>query len=152
MKIFPTDCYTFELTDGVERNLAMLRSQTFESSRLSSQVTSKPFIGEVGADGFRLIGSSVGIGAFTIFLGKIDSGAITVNTEVNRAFKILASFIVALAACVIGARFIVNGFMSSIGLLVPLAMIILFVRFVMIGLFYRVSRDLTLEKLVTMLA
>ena len=151
MKLFPTKDYRIEFNSESCKPLELLKIQTLESDVLASQLTTKWFVGTVNDDNFRIIGSEIGIGAFVVFEGKINKAHVEISTQVNKPFKILISIIAAFGLFGFFVGVFRNGVTNSFGLLIPLAMLFLFLRFVLIGLFFKVSSKLTLGKLTTVL-
>lgn len=147
MRIFPSNKYIIELNSSVQKNIELLRINTKESRSLTSQTTDKQFIGRINGEQFELISSLIGIGAFTVFKGKFTENFVTLTTEINKPFKILLSIIFALGLVGVGHAFYRDGFVESIGLFIPLIMMVVFLRFVMIGLSNKISISFTLERL-----
>jgi len=149
MKIFPSHKYTIELNETSEVTLANLKDQTLESSSLYSQTTDKKFIGTITRNSFKVIGSEIGIGAFTVFIGTLDGMSGTVTTRINIGFKILISALYIFLVISVVWTVIDFGILKSTGLLVPLAMGVILIRFGITGLFYKISSKTTMQKLKT---
>ena len=152
MKIFPASKYKIVLNEDYEKYIEILKYNTKESNSLSSQVTDKKFIGKIGENSFRLIGSEKGIGAFTVFTGDFNKKSGTIKTEINGPFKIIISIIFIFPIILFSLNVINNGILKSLGLLVPLFMFWAFIRFVLIGLFNKYSSKVTMDKLKTTLS
>lgn len=152
MKMFPAENYTIKLRNSVEKSIELLKMNTSESSNLSTHITSKNFIGTINTNSFKIIGSEIGIGVFTVFNGCFINETVTITTEVNKPFKIL----ILILSILIFSGFIfavfVNGTTKSFGLLIPFTMGVLFIRYGLIGLFYKVSFNLTYGKLKNLLS
>jgi len=147
MKIFPSHKYTVELNEPAEVTLANLKDQTLQSASLYSQVTDKKFIGTITGNELKLIGSEIGVGAFTVFTGTFDQMQGTITSRVNIAFKVLISILYFLPVISVVWTVIDYGVLKSIGLIIPLTMSFLFIRFVITGLAYKFSSNLTMQKL-----
>jgi len=147
MKIFPTNTYHVKLSDDFQKSINLLKANTKESDNLSSQVADKMFIGKVEESGFRIISSETGIGAFTVFKGNFDKTEGVIQTEINRTFKILISILYFLPIIAIAPVVVKMEFIRSIGLIVPLTISFLFIRFILTHLANKFSSDLTMNKL-----
>ena len=69
MNIFPTNNYEFELTKERTDALSELEKNTLITDSLVSEWTKKAFIGQVNDNGFKIISSKPGRGAFCILNG-----------------------------------------------------------------------------------
>lgn len=147
MKFFPTNQYSIDIVEGRETNVEILRENTEISDKLAGKLTDKHFIGTISDTEFELINSLVGVGTFTVFKGIIREQKVDVTTQINKPFRVLILAIIFLAILAVALSFIKNGYDKSIILVLPLIALILFLRFVLIAIFNRVSSRLMLEKL-----
>lgn len=93
MKIFPTKVLEFKLIDSQEQTLNRLQRRTEISENLVSKYTDKSFIGTIKENEFKIITSTIGIGAFSVMTGNIDIDNGTVHVAIHKAFQILLSII-----------------------------------------------------------
>ncbi len=147
MKIFPTNNYRVTFTTDSRNSLETLKANTKESSDLTSQITDKMFIGRVGKNSFKIIGSELGIGAFTVFKGDFNETTGVIKTEINNAFKILIAVLYFLPIIAVTLTVFKTGQLRSLGLLIPLFMAFLFIRFIITSLAYKFSSNITMQKL-----
>lgn len=146
MKLFPSDTYEVQLQENFEEKVELLKSCTKYSLSLASSITDKKFIGMVDGNGFKLIGSEIGIGAFVVFHGSMGQKAGVIKTQINPPFKFIFFLLLILPALFTIYEIIANGWLY-LSLLLPLAMNFVFVRYIMMGLAYKVSSTQTLDKL-----
>lgn len=151
MKIFPTMNYKIELTDNSENSIELLKLNTLESDSLSTKSTNKEFIGRINANYFEVIGSEVGIGAFTVLRGNFSDSYVNVVGEVNNPFKVLISILFIFAIGGISYNAFKIGFPGAFGMLVPLTMFIGLVRFVFLGSIFKRSFNLIFGKFTSLL-
>nr|WP_315153198.1 hypothetical protein [uncultured Flavobacterium sp.] len=146
MKIFPTKNYKIDLKDNLEKSIELLKSKTLESNSLSTKLTNKQFIGKINGNHFEIIGSEVGIGAFTVLRGNFANDTVNVVAEVNKPFKVLISMLFILGIGGISYNIFKIGFPEGFGMLIPLTMFIGLLRFVFLGLFFKTSSNLNFGK------
>jgi hypothetical protein len=146
MKVFPTKNYKIELKDNLEKSIELLKLKTLESNSLSTKLTNKQFIGKINGNHFEIIGSEVGIGAFTVLRGNFTNDSVNIVAEVNKPFKVLISILFIFGMSGISYNVFKIGFPGGLGMLVPLAMFIGLLRFVFLGLFFKTSSNLTFGK------
>lgn len=151
MKVFPTNNYKIELEDDPEKTIELLKLKTLESDSLSTKLTNKEFIGRIKGNHFEIIGSEVGIGAFTVLRGNFSDDTVNVVVEINNPFKILISMMFILGIGGISYNVFKIGFPEAYGMLIPLAMLIGLLRFVFLGLFFNTSSNLTFGKFLSLL-
>lgn len=146
MKIFPIKNYKIDLKDNLEKSIELLKSKTLESNSLSTKLTNKQFIGKINGNHFEIIGSEVGIGAFTVLRGNFANDTVNVVAEVNKPFKVLISILFILGIGGISYNIFKIGLPEGLGMLIPLMMLIGLLRFVFLGLFFKTSSNLTFGK------
>jgi len=151
MKFFPTKNYKLELMDNPEKCIEVLKSKTLESDRLSTTKTNKEFIGQIDGTHFEIIGSEVGIGVFTVLKGNFSSDSVNVTIEINKPFKILISILFVFSIGVIFYNAFKIGFPKAFGLLIPLIMLVVLIRFIFFGSFFKRSSDLIFRKFTKLL-
>jgi hypothetical protein len=147
MKIFPTRNYKIEMNGNADHSFELLKSNTQISSDLSSQLTGKDFIGQVSDNKFRIISSEMGIGGFTVFEGNFTNNIVDIFVQVNKPFKNLIFIIFLVGFAGICESFFRDISVRSLRLIFPLIILIVLIRFVIIGLFFKISSNLTLKKL-----
>ena len=151
MKVFPTKNYQIELKGTPEKCIALLTLNTLASDSLSTTLTDKEFIGRIQGNHFEIIGSEVGIGAFTVLKGDFSDDTVNIVAEINKPFKVLISIFFVLAIGGFSYNVFRIGFPKGLGMLVPLAMFIGFIRFIFLGLLFRASSNQTFGKLTRLL-
>lgn len=122
MKIFPEREYNFQYRFKRERAVEYLTVNTKHSGSLVSGITPKSFIGKVDNQGFRLISSTPGIGAFCVLTGTFHTDSCKVNAQVNKPFKILAGIITLMMFATIIMQLITKPGWKNMGLVIPLCM------------------------------
>ena len=93
MNIFPIKNYEIELLNDSSKALSELENNTLITDSLSSEWTKKAFIGQVNENGFKIISSEPGRGAFCVLNGKLESKKGLVEITINKAFRIMLSMI-----------------------------------------------------------
>lgn len=147
MQIFPTNNYKIELKGNPENMIELLKLNTFKSNSLSTKLTNKEFIGRINGSHFEIIGSEIGIGAFTVLRGNYSYNTLNVIVELNKPFKVLISILFLFGVGGIAFIAFKIGFPKAFGMLIPLAMLIGFIRFIFLGRFFNVSSNLNFGKL-----
>ena len=89
MNIFPTKNYEFELLFDRSEALSELEKNTMITNSLVSEWTKKEFIGQVNKNGFRIISSKRGRGAFCVLNGNLESKNGTLKIEIHKAFRVI---------------------------------------------------------------
>lgn len=93
MKIFPTKEIRFRLIDSHDETLDRLKRRTEHSKNLTSEYTDKSFRGKINGSAFKIISSTIGIGAFCVLTGEIASVQGIVRFEIHKVFKVLLTII-----------------------------------------------------------
>lgn len=89
MKLFPSKELRFKLTDSQTETLERLKRRTEITKNLTSQRTSKSFLGTIEGHQFKLISSLRGLGAFCVLSGKIEPERGTVYIEIHKGIRAL---------------------------------------------------------------
>ena len=147
MKIFPTNNYQFELKKESSDALSELEKNTLITDSLVSEWTKKAFIGQVNRNGFKIILSKPGRGAFCILEGKVESYNGTLEIRIHKAFRVMLSLIFLFP--LIG--FLIALFTKEkeiiISLIIPTLMAIAVFRFIFTELAFRIISKSGLNKL-----
>ncbi|MFD2697172.1 hypothetical protein ACFSQ0_04135 [Mesonia sediminis] len=147
MKIFPEIYRQFRLIDTKERSINRLNRRTEYSKRLYSQYTDKSFRGEVSSTHFKLISSSIGRGAFCVSTGKLKEREGSVKVKIHPFFKYALYFFYALPIVGFFVEFIlVSENNWPILILVAIGQM-LFIRYLFIGLAFRILARESLHRL-----
>jgi hypothetical protein len=147
MKIFPNKNFTVELSNDRLTTLNKLKQNTKLTERLVSEYTDKEFIGQVNDYGFKIISSEIGRGAICVFVGEFQDSYGNLEIRIHKAFKVMFSILMLMPIAGFIIAVFTNGFQSSIGILIPMFMGILFVRFVFMELSFRFISETGLNKL-----
>jgi hypothetical protein len=147
MDVFPNKSLLLELRDDRATLLDELRRNTKLTNKLVSEYTDKEFIGQVDDCGFKIISSEIGRGALCVFEGDFQDSFGTVEIRINSAFKILFSILILMPIIGFVIAIATQGIEKSIGFIVPVIMLILFIRFVFLELSFRFISKTGLKKL-----
>jgi hypothetical protein len=147
MKLFPNKNLTVELSNDRLTTLNELKQNTKLTDRLVSEHTDKEFIGQVNDSGFKIISSEIGRGAICVFVGELQDSFGNLEIRIHKAFKVMFSILMLMPIAGFVIAVITNGIQNSIGVLVPMFMGILFVRFVFMELSFRFVSKTGLNKL-----
>ena len=147
MEIFPSQVYEFGLINGQNETLERLKRRTEESDSLTSKLTEKSFLGKVSGNRFRIISSAIGKGTFCTMTGFISYEKGEVKLEINKPLKILLTILMILPFI----AFITQVFSASeefnpVFILVFLGQVLI-IRFLFIGLFFKILSKQSLNKL-----
>ena len=124
-----------------------LKQNTKLTDRLVSEHTDKEFIGQVNDSGFKIISSEIGRGAICVSVGELQDSFGNLEIRIHKAFKVMFSILMLMPISGFVIAVITNGIQNSIGILIPMFMGILFVRFVFIELSFRFNSKTGLNKL-----
>jgi len=138
MKLFPTKNFTAELTENSATAMAELKRNTDITDSLVSDWTKKAFRGQVNENGFKIISSEIGRGAICVLIGKFDGKNGEIEVRIHKAFKIMFSILMLMPIIGFGIVFLTTEIEKSIGIIFPMIMGILFVRFVFMELSFRI--------------
>lgn len=149
MTIFPSDEYEVELKNDISTGIKELKLNTKLSNSLASEWGVKEaFIGWVDNNGFKIISSIVGFGAFCTLTGRFQNKKGTIKIKVHKAFQILLSFLMLFPFIGFGILVFLNGLQTSIDLIIPLILLLLFIRFLLLGLTYKFISKMGLNRLI----
>ena len=147
MKIFPANNYEFELTKESTDALSELEKNTLITDSLVSEWTKKAFIGQVNDNGFKIISSKPGRGAFCILNGKLESKKGTLEIRVHKAFRIMLSFIYLFPIIGFTIALFTKEKEIIISLIFPTLMALVVFRFIFTELAFRIISRNGLKKL-----
>nr|WP_042294497.1 hypothetical protein [Nonlabens ulvanivorans] len=147
MKIFPTNNYEFELTKESTKALSELEKNTLITDSLVSEWTKKAFIGQVNDNGFKIISSKPGRGAFCILDGKLESEKGTLEIRIHKAFRIMLSLIYLFPIIGFTIALFTKEKEIIISLIFPTLMALVVFRFVFTELAFRIISRNGLKKL-----
>ncbi|WP_340155315.1 hypothetical protein [uncultured Winogradskyella sp.] len=137
MKIFPTKNFTAELSENNAIAMAELKRNTDITDTLVSAYTKKGFRGQVNENEFKVISSEIGRGAICVLNGKFDGKTGEIEIRIHKAFKVMFSILMLMPIIGFGIVAITSGIEKSYGIIFPMIMGILFIRFVFMELSFR---------------
>ena len=147
MKLFPTKELKFRLLKDKAETLDKLNRRTERSENLTSQFTDKSFRGQINRNEFKLISSVIGKGAFCVMSGQINSVDGSVKVEIHKIFRILLTIILLFPLVGIILKSIIEmEKFSPIMILVTIGQILM-IRYVFIGIAFRILSTESLNKL-----
>jgi hypothetical protein len=147
MNIFPIKNYEIELLNDSSKALSELENNTLITDSLSSEWTKKAFIGQVNENGFKIISSEPGRGAFCVLNGKLESKKGLVEITINKAFRIMLSMIFLFPIVGFIISFFIKKIEVSISLIIPTFMSIVVFRFILTEIAFRIISNNSLKKL-----
>ena len=147
MNIFPIKHYEIELLNDSSKALLELENNTMITDSLSSEWTKKAFIGQVNENGFKIISSEPGRGAFCVLNGKLESQKGSVEITINKAFRIMLSIIFLLPIVGFMISFFIKEIEISISLILPTLISIVVFRFILTEIAFRIISKKGLKKL-----
>ena len=147
MNIFPIKHYEIELLNDSSKALSELENNTMITDSLSSEWTKKAFIGQVNENGFKIISSVPGRGAFCVLNGKLESKKGVVEITINKAFRIMLSIIFLFPIVGFIISFFIKEIEVSISLILPTLMSIVVFRFILTEIAFRIISKNSLKKL-----
>lgn len=147
MNLFPTRVYTIELIEDSSIALNQIRQNTKLVDSFVSEITDKAFIGQVQENTFKVISSAKGYGAFCIITGEFQGKEGLIKLKVHHVFKILSSILMLLPILGIILTLFQREVENPIGLLFPAILGIVFVRFVILELNFRIISKKALDRL-----
>lgn len=147
MNIFPTKEKKFKLIDDQTETLNRLNRRTEKSKNLTSQYTDKSFRGIINRNEFKIISSVIGKGAFCVMTGEINSDNGNVKVEIHKFFRILLSIF--LCFPVIGMIALILSKAQELSPILILVMIgqTLMIRYVFIGIAFKLLSKDSLNRL-----
>jgi hypothetical protein len=147
MKLFPDKRITVELRDDRATTLNELRRNTKLTGRLLSDYTNKEFIGQVDDCGFKIISSEIGRGAVCVFVGDFQDSIGEIEIRIHKAFKVMFSILMLMPIIGFGMSIFTQGIEESIGVIIPMTLALLFIRFVLMELSFRFISKIGFNKL-----
>ena len=151
MNIFPIKYYEIELLTDSSKALAELEKNTMITDSLDSEWTKKAFIGQVNKNGFKIISSEPGRGAFCVLSGKLESKKGSVEITINKAFRIMLSIIFLFPMVGFIISFFIKEIEVSISLIIPTLMSIIVFRFILTEIAFRIISKNGLNKLTSII-
>jgi RsiW-degrading membrane proteinase PrsW (M82 family) len=148
MKLFPSDEFRVELQNESQIAMAKLKSNTkLTKSLVSEWGVKEDFLGQIDNNGFKVILSLRGVGAFCVLTGKFQNKIGTLKIHVHKAFRVLITIIMTFPFIGFGIIASQNGLQEAIELLIPFILFLLFIRFVLLGITYKVISNMGLKRL-----
>ncbi len=147
MKFFPIKYYKAELSENNSIAMEKLKQNTDLTDLLVSDWTKKAFRGQVGENRFKVISSEIGRGAVCVFIGEFEGTKGKIEIRIHKVFRIMFSILMLMPIFGFVIAFLTNGIENSIGMIIPMIMGFLFVRFVFIELSFRFISKTGLNKL-----
>lgn len=151
MKLFPTKYFTAELRSDYSISMQNLKSNTDITDSLTSDWTKKEFRGQVSENGFKLISSEIGRGAICVLIGKFEGKSGKIEVRIHNAFKVLFSILLLMPIIGIVITLLTKQIEKPFGLILPLIIGIVFVRFIFIELSFRFISNTGINKLIEIL-
>lgn len=148
MKLFPANEYTVELNNHSSLALENLRQNTKLTDSLISELTQKAFIGQVQESSFKVISSAPGYGAFCVLIGDFQGSEGVIIIKIHKVFKVLSLILMLLPIILVGVTLSYREIEYPIGFIVPISMVIVFVRFALLGLGFRTISKKSLSRLI----
>ena len=142
MDFFPIKKITINISSENSDTFSKLKSSTEHSDKLITTLTSKPFIGQVTDNSFKIISSKIGIGAIAVFQFDSNKNKNEIYVTLNKAFKILFLFFVSFISIGVIIGIIQTGIPKGLILFIPFVFSVLMFRFVLIGVAFKVSTKL----------
>ncbi|TNE80077.1 MAG: hypothetical protein EP332_08755 [Bacteroidetes bacterium] len=147
MKTFPPKQYRFKFKDSASETMERLKNRTLNSEMNLSTFTDKSMIGTVSDTFFKVNSTLIGIGAFCVMSGQVDSEEGQVSVQVNKVFKgFIYFFYIMPFLAMIPAMFDTETPFSLLFLIGPIVMIA-FIRFVFVELAFRFASSEGLKRL-----
>ena len=147
MKLFPERKYNVQIEDEIFDSITELKRNTKLSNSLVSERTKKAFIGQVGDSHFKIISSEIGRGAFCVLQGRFEEKKGVIEIKIHKAFRVMLSIIMIFPFIGFGIAIFQQGFVKSLGIIPALLFLLIFLRFVFIGLTFRFVTQTGLSKL-----
>ncbi|MBU2996428.1 hypothetical protein KO500_08275 [Cellulophaga baltica] len=147
MKLFPKRNFTAELSEINSIAMGELKRNTDITDSLISDWTKKAFRGQVNENGFKIISSEIGHGAICVLNGKFDGKTGEIEVRIHKAFKIMFSILMLIPIIGFVIIALTNGIKESFGIIIPLIVLIVFVRFIFMELSFRFVSKTGLNKL-----
>ncbi len=147
MKLFPKRNFIVELSESNSIAMAELKRNTDITDSLISDWTKKAFRGQVNESGFKIISSEIGRGAICVLNGKFDGKTGEIEVRIHKAFKVMFSILMLMPIIGFGIVALTSGMEESLGIIIPMVMGIVFVRFALMELSFHFVSKVGLNKL-----
>ena len=151
MKLFPTKNFIAELRSDYSISMKNLKSNTDITDLLTSDWTDKVFRGQVNENGFKIISSEIGRGAVCVLIGKFNGKTGEIEVRIHKAFKVMFSILMLIPIIGIGITIITKEIEKPFGLIIPMIMGVVFVRFILVELSFRFISNSGINKLTDIL-
>ncbi len=151
MKLFPNKIFKVELSSDYAVSMQNLKSNTDITELLALKPTNNAFRGKVNENGFKIISSEIGRGAVCVLSGKFKGKTGEIEIRIHNVFKVLFSILMVLPVIAFGITLFTNGIEKSSGIILPMIMAIVFLRFVFIELSFRFISNKGIKKLTDIL-
>ncbi|APA63784.1 hypothetical protein [Maribacter sp. 1_2014MBL_MicDiv] len=151
MELFPSKNFKAELRSDYSISMQNLKSNTDITDSLTSAPTNKAFRGQVNENGFKIISSEIGRGAVCVIVGEFEGKTGEIEIRIHKAFKVMFSILMLMPIIGFGIAIFTNGLEKSYGIIIPMLMGILFVRFVFMELGFRFISNTGINKLTDIL-
>ena len=146
MNLFPARVYKIELPDGSTIALNHLRQNTKLTDLLVLKSTDKAFIGQVYENSFKII-SSAKYGAFCVINGDFQGNVGLIKIRLHLTYKILSTILMLLPILSIVLTLSQREVGNHFELIFPALLGIIFVRFVIVELNFRIISKKVLNRL-----
>jgi len=151
MKLFPSKKYSVTLQSESLPALEKLKRNTKLSDSLISSYTNKIFIGIVNKTNFKIITSSIGFGAFCVFVGKFKNHNGTIEIRIHKVFKGMLLIIMSYPFIGLGLQLYQNGLENILEFILLMLFFLSIIRFGFIELFFWVISNKGFKKLSKMI-
>ncbi|MFB9863472.1 hypothetical protein [Rufibacter immobilis] len=146
MNLFPERVYKIELPEGSTIALNQLQQNTKLTDLLVLESTDKAFIGQVKENSFKVI-SSAKYGAFCVLSGDFQGKEGSIKIRLHLTYKILSSVLMLLPILSIVLTLSRREVEKPTELIFPVLLGILFVRFIIVELNFRLISKKVLNRL-----
>jgi hypothetical protein len=139
MELFPSKNYSVRLRANDAAVWERLRSLTEPRDFLGSVPTKKHFIGRVKPNAFKVISSQLGRGAFCTVEGHFTDGMHEgkIRVEINKPFRLLMVIFLLMSIGALVFIFLTRPPLAGLRQALMLALLLLFARFVVVELTFR---------------
>ena len=152
MKLFPTKYFKAELRSDYSISVENLKSNTDVTDFLTSDWTKKAFRGQVNENGFKIISSEIGRGAVCVLIGKFKGKTGEIEVRIHTAFKVMFSILMLMPIIGVVLTLLTKEIEKPFGLIVPIIMGFVFIRFVFVELSFRFISNAGINKLAEILS
>ena len=152
MKLFPTKNFKAELRSDYSISMENLKSNTDITDSLTSDWTNKAFRGQVNENGFKIISSEIGRGAVCVLIGEFNGKTGEIEVRINKAFKVMFSILMLMPIIGVVITVLTKEIEKPFGLIVPIIMGFVFIRFIFMELSFRFISNTGINKLTEILS